>query len=157
MFFYEAIPYWFVKFAGLLARRDEAYPFYELLQAMICFAVMFVPTVCLGMTLPLASRIATAEVARTGRSVGAVFSVSTLGTVLGAAITGLWLMPALGLARTLALGIALNAGLGVVILRRKHFGLRRALKILVPIGAVVFVWFAGVKFNDTWQRAFSLG
>ena len=69
---------------------------------------MFVPTVCLGMTLPLVSRIATAELARTGRSVGKVFAVNTIGTVVGTVVTGLWLMPTLGLARTFAVGFSLT-------------------------------------------------
>jgi len=79
------------------------------------------------MTLPLVSRIATAELARTGRSVGAVFSVNTLGTVLGAAVTGLWILPWLGLAGTLALGVAVNAAIGFVILGRRSARIRAAL------------------------------
>jgi len=60
MLFYERVPYWFMRLASVLARRPEVYPLYEFVQSLICFAVMFVPTVCLGMTLPLVSRIATA-------------------------------------------------------------------------------------------------
>src|SRR6185295_15013119 len=41
MWFYDLIPYWFVRLAGLLARKPEAYPFYGLAQAAICFGVMF--------------------------------------------------------------------------------------------------------------------
>src|SRR5438034_4755673 len=133
MLFYERVPYWFTRLAGVLARRPEVYPLYEFVQSLICFAVMFVPTVCLGMTLPLVSRIATAELARTGRSVGRVFSVNTLGTVLGAAVTGLWLLPWLGLARTLALGIALNAGIAAFVLGRNRPMLRRLFAVFVPV------------------------
>src|SRR5213078_4261184 len=115
MFTYELLPYWFTQIAGLLTRRPEAYPLYETTQAFICFAVMFIPAVCLGTTLPLASRIATAELARTGRSVGKIFAVNTLGTVLGAIITGLWLMPTVGLPITFAAGIVLNAVIGAAI------------------------------------------
>jgi len=157
MFFYEQIPYWFMKLAGVLARRQEVYPLYELVQFLICFAVMFVPTVCLGMTLPLVSRIATAELARTGRSVGTVFSVNTLGTVLGAGVTGLWLMPWLGLARTLALGIALNAAIAVLVLGRKRSALRPVFAIFVPIVTLLFVLLSGMMFDDTWKRAFTMG
>lgn len=157
MFFYDLIPFWFVKLAELLARRTEAYPFYQLIQALICFGVMFVPTVCLGMTLPLVSRIATAEVARTGRSVGAVFSVNTLGTVLGAVATGLWLMPWLGLARTLALGIGLNAAVGLVVLGRNHHVFRRLFIVGAPVGTALLVLFAGERFDDSWRRLFSMG
>ncbi len=157
MFFYDLIPFWFIRIADLLARRPEAYPVYEFVQATICFGVMFVPTVCLGTTLPLVSRIATAELARTGRSVGAVFSVNTLGTVLGAGVTGLWLMPWLGLARTLALGIALNAGVGLITLGRNKRGLRPVFAVGMPAGAVVLVLVAGELFDHSWRQVFTMG
>lgn len=157
MFFYDQLPYWFIKIADKLARRPDAYLLYEMTQGLICFTVMFVPTACLGMTLPLVSRIATAELGRTGRSVGMVFSVNTLGTVLGAAVTGLWLMPWLGLARTLALGIALNLAIGLVVLLRKQTGWRPLIVVAVPLVAVAIVVMAGRLFDDTWRRAFTMG
>jgi len=157
MFFYERLPFWFVNIAENLARRPDAYPLYEMAQGLICFAVMFVPTTCLGMTLPLVSRIATAELARTGRSVGAVFSVNTLGTVLGAAVTGLWVMPWLGLARTLALGIALNLTIGIVILLRKRTRWRPLIAASASLVAVALVALAGRLFDETWKRAFTMG
>lgn len=155
MFFYELLPFWFLKLASLLARRPEAYPLYELFQALICFGVMFVPTVCLGLTLPLVSRIATAELSRTGRSVGKVFAVNTLGTVLGTVATGLWLMPQLGLAQTFGVGVALNAGIGLAILMRDR--LRWSHFVLAPLGVAALAWIAGLLLNDAWQGAFSLG
>jgi len=157
MCFYERVPFWFMRLSGVLARRTEVYPLYELVQSLICLGVMFVPTVCLGMTLPLVSRIATAELARTGGSVGKVFSVNTLGTVLGAAVTGLWLLPWLGLARTLALGIALNAGIAALVLGRKRPGSGRWFAVIVPAASVAFVILAGVLLGDTWRRAFTMG
>jgi hypothetical protein len=116
---------------------------------------MFVPAVCLGLTLPLVSRIATAELSRTGRSVGKVFAVNTLGTVLGTVATGLWLMPHLGLARTFGVGAALNVLIGLAILLRDR--LRWSHLVLAPIGVGAFVWIAGIFLNDAWQGAFSLG
>jgi spermidine synthase len=155
MFFYEYLPYWFMKLASVVVRDESTYPIYHGLQALICFGVMFIPTVCLGMTLPLASRIATAELARTGRSVGKVFAVNTLGTVLGTIVTGLWLMPAAGLARTLAVGIAVNALIGAAMLARGRLTAGRVL--IGPLFGAGFVWFAGLMFDQTWQQTFSLG
>ena len=157
MFFYDLIPYWFSRIAGMLVRQPEVYPLYELVQGLICFAVMFVPTVCLGMTLPLVSRVATAELRRTGRSVGAVFSVNTLGTVLGAAVSGLWLLPQLGLARTLALGIALNSAVGLVVLARRRRALLPVLGVAVPALTVALVVLAGLLFEKPWEAAFIQG
>lgn len=157
MFFYELLPYWFSHLTALLSRRDQTYPVYELLQMAICFLVMFVPTICLGMTLPLASRIATAELARTGRSVGRVFAANTLGTVLGASLTGLWLLPAFGLARTFALGVALNFAIGFFLLGWQRPHLRHAFAIATPLLAVGLVALAGWKFDHRWRWALTLG
>ena len=157
LFLYERLPLWFAQLAALLARRDEAYPVYALLQALICFAVMFAPTVCLGVTLPLVSRMATQELARTGRSVGMVFALNTLGAVLGAAVTGLWLLPALGLARTFALGIAVNLLIGLMILGRKLRGAGWKLAVVTPLVLGGLLWFAHGQFDARWQHAFTSG
>ncbi len=157
MFFYDLLPWWFIVLARNLSRRPETYWIYEATQGLVCFTVMFVPAVCLGMTLPLVSRVATAELSRTGRSVGRVFAVNTLGTVLGAAVTGLLFLPYLGLARTFALGIGLNALIGVLILawrRRPQF---RLSLLVAPALVLAAAWSAGSWLNPRWQKTFTLG
>jgi spermidine synthase len=157
LFYDQYLSFWFVKIAAVLARRPAAYPIYEGAQALICFAAMLIPTICLGMTLPLVSRIATAKLSRTGRSVGKVFAINTLGTVLGTVATGLWLMPSLGLARTFAIGVALNAMIGVAVLTwRPLAGRMKSLIAPVMVG-VAIVWLAGAKLEPVWERALSLG
>jgi spermidine synthase len=156
LWFYDLLPFWFSRLSGLLARRPEAYPVYEFAQALLCFGVMFVPAACLGMTLPLASRAATAELARTGRSVGRVFAVNTLGTVLGAASTGLVLLPALGLAATLGLGVGLNVLAGLLVLGAcRGRILRPALQGLGAAAALALL--TGWLLGERWARSFSLG
>jgi predicted membrane-bound spermidine synthase len=156
MFLYQHLPFWFANIAALLARRPEAYPLYELAQALICFGVMIVPAVCLGLTLPLVSRVATPEVSQTGGAVGRVFAINTLGTLLGAAITGLWLMPWLGLARTFALGAAANALVGAAILGRAQEKSQKTLLVLSPFFLAGVVWLAGRWFQD-WPEILTLG
>lgn len=158
MFSYDLLPYWFTKLSGLLARRPGAYPLYELMQGIICFGVMFIPATCLGTTLPLASRIATAELARTGRAVGKIFAVNTLGTVLGSAVTGFWLMPTFGLSGAFAIGFVLNAAIGLLIFQRAR--LRRVWAPIVGaslIGAFVLVAAATQHFEPLWRGAFTQG
>ena len=155
IWFYDLLPWWFVRLSELLARRPGAYPLYELFQALICFGVMFVPAVCLGTTLPLASRVATVALAVTGRSVGRVFAVNTAGTVLGAVVGGLILMPHLGLAHTFALGIALNALIGTAILVQRYPGQRAAW--FAPLVVLGMSWFAASALEPRWQKAFVLG
>ncbi|MGE4181516.1 MAG: fused MFS/spermidine synthase [Limisphaerales bacterium] len=157
MFFYHLLPYGFYRLGLVLARSPENHVVYQFLQFLVCFAVMFVPALCLGMTLPLASRVATSELARTGRSVGVVFSVNTLGTVLGAALSGLLLLPWLGLASTLALGVALNLAIALVVLLRRSKVLRRLSLATTPALVLGLVAFAGSTLDPTWDNAFAQG
>lgn len=157
LFFYPYLSFVFRHVADLLARTERAYPLYELAQAAICFAVMFVPTVCLGMTLPLISRVATVELSRTGRSVGTVFAVNTVGTVLGAVITGFWFLPMLGLAKTFMVGIALNLVIGLAAVswhRLADWKWRLAPGLAVGL---IVLGFTGSRLDPFWQRAFSIG
>lgn len=156
IFFYDLIPYAFAHLADVIARRPAAYPVYELAQALVCFGVLFIPAVCLGTTLPLASRIVTADFRRTGGSVGRVFAVNTLGTVLGAALTGLVLLPVLGLATTLAVGIGINGLIGWVTLASRRGNVRRAVAQGLVVAALL-VGFVSVTLGERWSRAFVLG
>jgi len=158
MWFYDALPYGFVRLAGMLVRRVDVYPVYSVLQGAICFAVMLVPTICLGMTLPLASRVATADSGRTGSSVGRVFAVNTLGTVLGAVVSGLWMLPTLGLARTFAAGVVVNAGIGLAVLGRRRRVVVGPIGLLVGAGAgVLVVGLAGAILDARWSGTLTMG
>lgn len=154
--FYDLLPYAFARMADWIARRPGAYPIYELAQVLICFGVLFVPAVCLGMTLPLASRMTTVDLRSTGRSVGRVFAVNTLGTVLGAAVTGLVLLPSLGLPVTLALGIGLNGLIGwVVLASRRGPVLKPALQ--AALMTALLMGLVGWTLGERWARTFALG
>lgn len=157
IFFYERLPYWFIRIAGHLNRTPETYPVYEVVQGLVCFGVMFVPAVCLGTTLPLASRVATVELARTGRSVGRVFAVNTLGTVLGAVLTGLVLLPQLGLAMTFGLGIGLNLAVGLMILAWGRRPGWNAATVAGPGFAAVLALVVSAQFSAGWDRSLGFG
>jgi spermidine synthase len=157
MFTYERLPYWFSKLANVIDRSQDNYPYFQFMRGLLSFCVMIIPTTLLGMTLPLVSRISTAEIARTGRSVGRVFSFNTIGAVMGVVITGLWALPALGLARTFALGAALNICVGILILSRNA---RPAQKKLVPLiipGTVMWMILAGMLLHDNWSQYLTAG
>lgn len=157
MFFYHYLPLAFVWLGAKVVRSASNYPIYQAIQFGLCFLVMFVPALFLGMTLPLASRVATSELARTGRSVGLVFSINTLGTVLGAALTGMVFLPVLGLAKTFALGVGLNLALALVVLLRRFLWGRLAVIWLGGAAVAGVMGMAHWQLSATWDRAFSLG
>jgi len=157
MFAYSRLPYWFVCLASVLKREAFNYGVYQLLEALFSFAVMIIPTTVLGMTLPLVSRISTAEVARTGRSVGLVFSFNTIGAVIGTIVTGLWALPVLGLARTFALGTGINIAIGIVILARNAAPSQKKMVPMVLPGVVLWAVLAHSLFDAEWQQLTTTG
>lgn len=86
-----------------------------------------------------------------------MFSVNTIGTVLGAALSGLVLLPQLGLASTFALGVALNLAIALAVLLRHASQIRAAMVIGIPVLIAGCVAFASVVLDPKWDRAFALG
>ena len=70
------------------------------------FAVLLVPTVLMGATLPVLSR---ADLVRaSGARLGALYAVNTTGAVAGALLTGFVLIGGIGIQRTFLLAASLN-------------------------------------------------
>jgi spermidine synthase/tetratricopeptide (TPR) repeat protein len=113
---YERLPFYLWQIASVLSRTESAYPLFLAAQFLLCFALMFAPTVFLGMSLPIASRIASRDIAVLGSTVGNVFSLNTLGMVLGSLIAGLVLIPMIGIRSALEVGIIINLVLGILLL-----------------------------------------
>lgn len=157
MFCYSRLPYWFSTLANQLSRHESNYAVFQILEGLFSFGVMIVPTTILGMTLPLVSRISTAELSHTGRSVGFVFSFNTVGAVLGAVATGLWILPSLGLAQTFALGTGLNIAVGVVILLRQASPAKRKLAPLILPAIGLWIIVAGPLFAKEWTALTTVG
>jgi len=102
--------------------------------------VMLPAAILMGATFPLVGRIYTRALDRLGGSVGEVYSINTVGGVIGSFCAGFLLAPALGAQRSLMLLAALNLLLGGLVLSaRAARGLHRAY-ILVPVlGAIVLL------------------
>jgi len=114
--FYEKLPFLFLKLSSIFARTRQTFVFYSTIKFLLAFLVMFLPTLFLGMTLPLVSKIASRGLKSLGRKVGGVFACNTSGNILGALITGLFILPALGLKHTIEFGIIINLLLGIIVL-----------------------------------------
>jgi spermidine synthase len=107
---FDRIP---VRFADLTSRGAMTFASELWVVISVGAWVILPPTLCFGAALPLAVRAARTSKSNSARSVGSVYVANTLGALLGAAGTGLVLMPRLGQGRAaLALtAIPLLAGL----------------------------------------------
>ena len=80
-----------------------------LFQLGSAFAVLLPPTALMGATLPLLTRHAVDSEEGIARRVGLLYAVNTAGAIAGTLVAAFWLMPEIGLRRTVWFGAALNA------------------------------------------------
>lgn len=86
-----------------------------LLLGIAVGAVVLIPAIGMGMTFPLLTDLVARDREARGADVGAAYALNTVGSILGAALTGFVLVVALGTQTTLRLGLVLN-GLAAVAL-----------------------------------------
>lgn len=147
---YGRIPYTFWKLSTILHRSDSTYPLYLTLELIICFLIMFIPTIFLGMTLPVASRIASRSVEQLGKTVGNVFSVNTIGTVIGSLAAGLFLIPTFGIQRSVEIALAVNLIAGALVLTADS--ITTAARKMMMIALVVAVGSGYTLMAGEWSK-----
>ena len=73
-------------------------------QIGLAAMIAFVPSLLLGATFPAVVACLGAAPARLGRTIGSAYAANTVGTVLGAFLSGFVLIPAIGLRATVVVG-----------------------------------------------------
>ena len=87
----------------------------RMVQFLISFVAMLLPTVFMGGTFPCAAQIVARGAHRVGYDVGTVYSVNTAGAIGGTIVAGFLLVPLLGLPTTIKIAIGLNLSLAIVL------------------------------------------
>jgi spermidine synthase len=80
------------------------------------FSMMLIPTILMGMTIPIASSIYTKSKIGVGGAVGKVFAINTTGGVLGSVIAGFLLIPLIGVSGSIMLVATVNAIVGIALI-----------------------------------------
>ena len=83
-----------------------------------CFLVMCLPTFLMGASFPIVTKIYTGSARQLGKSIGNVYAVNTVGSILGAFCAGFILIPLLGIRPSIVLTVALNSGIGCLLILR---------------------------------------
>ena len=152
--------------AGLMAVRTAA-----------AFAILMIPTFCMGGTLPVLGELVDRSHQRLGITVGWLYIVNTVGAGIGALLVPFLLMRQFGLSGTVALCAALNGVLAVIAfgldrrhriafvvgqrsveLRKKKKSLRPSIVVGTDRGALGLALISGVvtfALQVLWNRAFA--
>jgi spermidine synthase len=107
---------WLASFlyVGLYRLLATSYGVFSFVQFLIAFALLLVPTILMGGTLPILTQALVRGSQGIGRTVGTLYAVNTLGAVLGVVAAGYWLLPALGNRATVAIAVVANLAVGIL-------------------------------------------
>jgi spermidine synthase len=121
------LPYLMIRLAQIPVVSFERMLTFEVLFALF---ILLVPTLLLGVALPMSIGIISRAMGQVGRDVGGVYLVNTLGAIGGSVLTGFVFIPVWGTQNTLLGGLLAN--LILVALGTLAFGgstLRKALGV----------------------------
>ncbi|MCP4592633.1 MAG: hypothetical protein GY842_18015 [bacterium] len=128
---------------GIAAELGHTYVYHDpaylwLTEYAMVAAVVLVPTLLLGATLPLLVALVPGGTQAPGRTVGRVYALNSVGTIFGAAVTGLVLIPCCGLRTTLMLFAVANFCVGCY---AAHVAAptNSRWRILTPVGSICLV------------------
>ncbi len=109
-----------------------------------CFLVMCLPTFLMGASFPLVTKIYTGSARQLGKSIGNVYAVNTVGSILGAFCAGFIFIPLLGIRPSIVLTVALNSGIGCLLILRSRWQTETGKSLLQGIGIGMPILNAGL-------------
>lgn len=145
------LPHLFVKLRGHFGSSDASFHAFEAAKFSVCALLLLAPAVGLGMTVPLAARLAAGERDAGGERVGRVLAANALGNATGVAL-GLWLLPRLGLENALRAAAAVHLLLGAVLLRRTRPATAAVLAAALAVCAFAPRWDARMFARGTFRK-----
>jgi spermidine synthase len=133
-------------FAKLIFTFRERFALLSITKAAILFCFMILPTLCLGATFPLVSKIYTQSVSKVGRSIGVAYAINTIGAVLGSFCAGFVLIPLFGKESSLSLviGAQILTSLvvaGIILSRRRQNLLKLGFLVAPALAGLILCFY----------------
>lgn len=138
---------------GMVKRLGGSWRDFTFIQFVMAFLVMLIPTILMGATFPVVSRICTRQMRLLGRSIGNIYSANTVGAILGSLASGFLMIPLIGIQNSIKLTAFINVLVGLIVLislEARTFGFSRG-RIYVS-AAVIFAVFSILLTIPTWNR-----
>ncbi len=142
---FSVLPYLYID---IYNATFQNYSLFSVLQFMLAFAIILVPTTLMGTTLPLVMRSYSDSFGRIGKDLGRLYSVNNIGAVAGTLAAGFILLPVLGIKQSIMTAALINFGLSILVLLLA----KTQLKVLLTTGTIiaiilVFAFFATYDFK----------
>lgn len=88
--------------------QGSGQPLLAITRIFICFACLLIPTTLMGATFPVMNRYIVKGMGSIGERVSTLYAINTFGAMIGAGLTGFWLISVLGENFTTYLAVAFN-------------------------------------------------
>src|SRR6266571_4953178 len=132
---YLAAPY---ALLSLIRAFYYTFPAILTIQFILCAGLMILATLCMGATFPIASQLYSNKFMILGRSIGNIYSVNTIGAIIGSLTAGFVLMPLIGTERTILVGLFFNSAMALLLLTEvKAARLAQAIAVVLLLVATV--------------------
>lgn len=120
-------------------------------QFILSFLIMLIPTSLMGATFPVVSKIETRALEELGEDIGGVYSINTLGSIIGSFSAGFIFIPLIGLKATTFLAAGFNVIVALTMLYLGRVGFRR---MIIGTGVIIAA-FLSVYFSHEEVYPFS--
>ena len=87
---------------------------FVLVRFFVAFAILIIPTVLMGATLPILSRVIVKRPSQVGQELGSLYAINTAGAVAGCVAAGFYLIAHLGLHGALYVAVFSNLAVGIL-------------------------------------------
>ena len=123
----------------------------QLVQFLILFSAMLVPTLLMGAAFPLVSKLHAREMQRLGHAVGQVYAVNTVGAIVGPLVAGFIFIPFIGIQTSLQIiaFIYLIIGFLFLVLRPRAKSASRSL----ALSSLAVIMILVLIFNPRWDKS----
>lgn len=144
------LPYFVVRFFKIVA---PSFTSALLLNFLFSFAVVFIPTLFMGMALPQLVHIFTEDIHEFAKGIGIIYSANTIGAICGSFITGFILVPVFGLEITLKIGILIYILTGIFFWVTS--AIQQKTPFLLPVSTllVLLLYWLTFLYLPKWNKA----
>ncbi len=110
--FFDQLPHLFLRMAGLV---NFSFGGLQVIQFVMSFFVMIIPTLLIGATFPCVVKICTRNIQHLGGKIGTLYAINTFGSIIGSFLGGFFFIPWMGAQNALTLAASLNLAVGAIV------------------------------------------
>lgn len=108
----------------------------------VSVSIMIIPTLLMGAAFPLAAKIYATDLKKVGRRVGSIYSLNTVGGIIGAIVASFILVPEIGIQSGIIILAMANIGIGLLMVLNdpRVVIVRRYAAVISSAAAVLLVF-----------------